>query len=201
MTVYHFCLISDILTSIFNLHSRKDEDSFEKRASTYSARSFPVMYIVSVILNFFYSILPILFCFRRNYLEICVCVCVCACACVYMCVCACVYTHTHTYILMMLLVGWFCYIYIYIYIYIYVYTYIYMFIVKYNVNLYNINNNIYISVVKPTRCTCFSHLSILNNTLHISDGLSIHHQDMCVCVCVRARLKSRLNSWLEMGAY
>jgi hypothetical protein len=31
------------------------------------------------------------------------------------------------------------------------------------------------SIVKPTRCTHFSNL--LNITLHVSDGLSVHHQE------------------------
>ena len=34
------------------------------------------------------------------------------------------------------------------------------------------------SIVKPTRCTSFSNLFIFwNNTLHVSDGLSVHHQE------------------------
>jgi len=32
-----------------------------------------------------------------------------------------------------------------------------------------------VSTVKPTRCTIFS--SLLNITLHVSDGLSVHHQE------------------------
>ena len=37
-------------------------------------------------------------------------------------------------------------------------------------------NTFYISVVKLTRCTSFSNL-FQNNTLHVSDGLSVYHQD------------------------
>ena len=33
----------------------------------------------------------------------------------------------------------------------------------------------YISIVKPTRCTLFP--SLLNITLHVSDGFSVHHQE------------------------
>jgi len=32
-----------------------------------------------------------------------------------------------------------------------------------------------ISIVKPTRCTSSSNL-FWNNTLHVTDGLSVHHQ-------------------------
>ena len=35
--------------------------------------------------------------------------------------------------------------------------------------------NFYISIVKPTRCTNLSNL-FWNDTLHVSDGLSVHHQ-------------------------
>jgi len=36
----------------------------------------------------------------------------------------------------------------------------------------------YISIVKPTRCTIFSNLFLFwNNVLHVSDGLSVHHQE------------------------
>jgi hypothetical protein len=34
-----------------------------------------------------------------------------------------------------------------------------------------------IPVVKPTRCTSFSNYLFLNNTVHVSDGLSVHHQE------------------------
>ena len=35
-----------------------------------------------------------------------------------------------------------------------------------------------ISVVKPTRCTNASNLLYFwNDTLHVSDGLSVHHQE------------------------
>jgi hypothetical protein len=35
----------------------------------------------------------------------------------------------------------------------------------------------YIAIVKPTRCNSFSNYSFLHNTLHVSDGLSVHHQE------------------------
>jgi hypothetical protein len=36
----------------------------------------------------------------------------------------------------------------------------------------------YISIVNPTRCSNFSNLFyFLDNTLHVSDGLSVHHQE------------------------
>jgi len=39
-------------------------------------------------------------------------------------------------------------------------------------------NTLYFSVVKPTRCTNVSNLFyFLNDTLHVSDGLSVHHQE------------------------
>jgi len=34
-----------------------------------------------------------------------------------------------------------------------------------------------ILIVKPTRCSCFKNLFILINTLHVSDGLSVYHQE------------------------
>jgi len=34
-----------------------------------------------------------------------------------------------------------------------------------------------IPIVKPTRCNDVSNLFILENTLHVSDGLSVHHQE------------------------
>ena len=34
-----------------------------------------------------------------------------------------------------------------------------------------------ISVVKPTRCTDVSNLFYFGMTLHVSDGLSVHHQE------------------------
>jgi len=35
-----------------------------------------------------------------------------------------------------------------------------------------------VSIVKPTRCTCVSNLFLFwNDTLHVSDGLSVHHQE------------------------
>ena len=37
--------------------------------------------------------------------------------------------------------------------------------------------------VKPTRCTIFSNYLILHNTVHVSDGLSVHHQELkTVCI-------------------
>jgi hypothetical protein len=35
----------------------------------------------------------------------------------------------------------------------------------------------WIPAVKPNRCTCFSNYLFLHNTLHVSDGLSVHHQE------------------------
>ena len=35
-----------------------------------------------------------------------------------------------------------------------------------------------VPIVKPTRCTGFTNLFILSNTLHFSDGLSVHHQEL-----------------------
>jgi len=36
----------------------------------------------------------------------------------------------------------------------------------------------YISIVNPTRCSNFSDfLYLWDNTLHVSDGLSVHHQE------------------------
>jgi len=40
----------------------------------------------------------------------------------------------------------------------------------------NVENNLYISVVNPTKCTNISIYFTLNNTLQVSDGLSLHHQ-------------------------
>jgi hypothetical protein len=34
-----------------------------------------------------------------------------------------------------------------------------------------------IPAVKPTRCTSFSNSFILNNSLYVLDGLSVHHQE------------------------
>ena len=35
-----------------------------------------------------------------------------------------------------------------------------------------------ISIVKPTRCIkCLKFISFWNDTLHVSDGLSVHHQE------------------------
>ena len=34
-----------------------------------------------------------------------------------------------------------------------------------------------ISIVKPTRCTISQIYFILEDTLHVSDGLSVHHQE------------------------
>jgi hypothetical protein len=34
-----------------------------------------------------------------------------------------------------------------------------------------------IPIVKPVRCTSFSIYLILHNTLHVSDGLFVHHQE------------------------
>jgi hypothetical protein len=36
---------------------------------------------------------------------------------------------------------------------------------------------LWIPVVKPTRCTSFSNYLFLHNTLHVSEGLSVHHQE------------------------
>ena len=38
--------------------------------------------------------------------------------------------------------------------------------------------NIYISVVKPTRYIKFSNLFYWSNTVHVSGGLSVHHQEL-----------------------
>ena len=35
-----------------------------------------------------------------------------------------------------------------------------------------------ISIVKPTRCINVANLFYWTNTLHVSDGLSVHHQDL-----------------------
>jgi hypothetical protein len=35
----------------------------------------------------------------------------------------------------------------------------------------------FIPTVKPTRCTSFSNSLFLHNNLHVSDGLSAHHQE------------------------
>jgi hypothetical protein len=35
----------------------------------------------------------------------------------------------------------------------------------------------YVPTVIPTRCTCLSNYLFLHNTLHVSDGLSVHHQE------------------------
>ena len=36
---------------------------------------------------------------------------------------------------------------------------------------------LYVSIVKPTRCTNVSNLFYFGITLHVSDGLSVHHQE------------------------
>jgi hypothetical protein len=36
---------------------------------------------------------------------------------------------------------------------------------------------LYIPTAKSTRCTSFSNYLFLRNTLHVSDGLSVHHQE------------------------
>ena len=36
---------------------------------------------------------------------------------------------------------------------------------------------IYICIVKPTRCTNVSNLFYFGVNLHVSDGLSVHHQE------------------------
>ena len=41
----------------------------------------------------------------------------------------------------------------------------------------NQSSVIYISIVKTTRCTNFSNLFYWSNILHVSDGLSVHHQE------------------------
>jgi hypothetical protein len=38
-----------------------------------------------------------------------------------------------------------------------------------------------IPIVKPTRCTSFSNYLFSRNTLHVSDGLSVHHQELLAC--------------------
>ena len=42
--------------------------------------------------------------------------------------------------------------------------------------LYLYNKNI--PIVKTIRRTYFANLFILSNTLHVSDGLSVHHQEL-----------------------
>ena len=39
------------------------------------------------------------------------------------------------------------------------------------------SNSLITSIVKPTRCTISQIYFIWNNTLHVSDGLSVHHQE------------------------
>jgi hypothetical protein len=34
-----------------------------------------------------------------------------------------------------------------------------------------------IATLKPTKCTCFSNYLFLQNTLHVSEGLSVYHQE------------------------
>jgi hypothetical protein len=34
-----------------------------------------------------------------------------------------------------------------------------------------------IPIIIPTTCICFSNYLFLYNTLHVSDGLSVHHQE------------------------
>ena len=34
-----------------------------------------------------------------------------------------------------------------------------------------------LSIVKSTRCTILKFILFLSNTLHVSDGLSVHHQE------------------------
>jgi len=36
---------------------------------------------------------------------------------------------------------------------------------------------IYILIIKPTRCTNFSNLFLENESLHVADSFSVHHQD------------------------
>jgi hypothetical protein len=36
----------------------------------------------------------------------------------------------------------------------------------------------YIATVKPKICTCFSNHLFMQNTLHVSDGLFVHHQEL-----------------------
>jgi len=36
----------------------------------------------------------------------------------------------------------------------------------------------FISIIKPTRCINVSNLFYWSNTLHVSDGLSVHHQEL-----------------------
>jgi len=38
-------------------------------------------------------------------------------------------------------------------------------------------SNMLVPVVEPTRCTSFSSYLFLHNSLHVSDGLSVHHQE------------------------
>ena len=40
-----------------------------------------------------------------------------------------------------------------------------------------LNKTSSVSVVKPTRCMNVSNLFYWSNTLHVSDGLSVHHQE------------------------
>jgi len=35
-----------------------------------------------------------------------------------------------------------------------------------------------VPTIRPTRYTIFTNLFILSNTLHVSDGLSVHHQEL-----------------------
>ena len=45
-------------------------------------------------------------------------------------------------------------------------------------SLHTLKSSFYISIVKPTRCINVSNLFYWCNTLHVSDGLSVHHQDL-----------------------
>ena len=39
-------------------------------------------------------------------------------------------------------------------------------------------NHITAPIVKTTRCTGFINVFILSNIVHVSDGLSVHHQEL-----------------------
>ena len=43
---------------------------------------------------------------------------------------------------------------------------------------YHKNSNLHLSIVKPTRCINVSNLFQWSNTLHISNGLSVHYQEL-----------------------
>ena len=47
--------------------------------------------------------------------------------------------------------------------------------------LYNMNVSGYFFVIKPTRCTNFTNL-FCHESLHVSDSLSVHHQEFIHCI-------------------